>query len=209
MDRFVENMLKEFEGGKMSRRQLIQTIAAAATIYGAGEEAFAAPAPATLGFNTICCNHISYSVTGTDYGKARDFYIKVFGLDYPEDKDGGNQAYLPFGPKEAGTFMLPRGGNDPNAAPAAPRGAGGGGRGGARGGAAGSTAGGADAAPARGPVTVTVDQVGYQVANLDVKKAGEALKKFGLDPKPDGDSLHITDPFGMELQICGNKISAY
>ena len=56
---------------------------------------------------------------------------------------------------------------------------------------------------------MTVDQVGYQVASLDIKKAEEALKKMGLDPKPDGDSLHIVDPFGMELQICGNKISAY
>ena len=32
MDRFIETMLKEFEGGKMTRRQLVQTIANQAAI---------------------------------------------------------------------------------------------------------------------------------------------------------------------------------
>jgi hypothetical protein len=54
-----------------------------------------------------------------------------------------------------------------------------------------------------------VDQVGYTVANFDAKKAEAALKKFGLDPKKDGDSFHIVDPFGLDVQICGDKVSAY
>lgn len=229
MDQYIERMLKEFENGKISRRQLIQTLAIGATAFAAGETAFSAPT--TLGFHTICVNHISYSVSGADYGKARDFYVKLLGMDYPADMDTGGQAYLPFGPKEAGTFMLPRGGRDPNAGPApAGGGGGGGGRGGARGasGASGAFAGrggargasgasggrgGDNAGGGRGnaapPLTVVVDQVGYTISNWDKKKVEEALKKFGLDPKPDGESFHVVDPFGMDVQISGPKVSAY
>ena len=39
MENFIAKVLNDFENGKMSRRQLIQTIAVAATVYGAGEEA--------------------------------------------------------------------------------------------------------------------------------------------------------------------------
>jgi catechol 2,3-dioxygenase-like lactoylglutathione lyase family enzyme len=232
MDRFIERMLKEFESGKLSRRQLI---AIGATAYGLGEATPAAPS--TLGFHTMCVNHISYNCAGTDYGKARDFYVKLFGMDYPPDQDTGAQAYLPFGPKDGGTFMLPRSSmRDPNAGPAPQRGnagagaaAGGGGRGAGRGAGAApadATAGAAPAAGGRGagrganaagegggapagPVTMVVDQFGITVANWDTKKVETALKKFGLDPKPDGESFHVVDPFGMDLQVCGPKISAY
>jgi hypothetical protein len=226
MDNFVEKMLSEFERGKISRRQLIQTLAIAATAVGAGETLLAEPAaPATLGFHTICVNHISYSVAGKDYGVARDFYVKLFGMDYPPDQDTGGQAYMPFGPREAGTFMLPRGGRDPNAGPAPERGArgegaagggdgrgagGGGGRGAggaaARGNAQGNRGGGGAPRP---PLTVVVDQFGLTVANFDAKKTEEALKKMGLDPKKDGDSFRVVDPFGMELTVSGPKVSAY
>jgi catechol 2,3-dioxygenase-like lactoylglutathione lyase family enzyme len=217
MDQFIGRMLSEFEAGKMSRRQLIQTLAVATIAFGAGETAFAAD-PATLGFSTICVNHISYQCSGTDYGKARDFYVKLLGMDYPPNMDTGGQAYLPFGPKEAGTFMLPRGGRDPNAGPAPERGGGGrgaagrGGRGAAgRGGAAGAenAEGGGRGPQEKIPLTVVVDQVGYTVANFNVKKAGEALKKFGLDAKQDGDAFTFVDPFGMEIQISGDKLNAY
>src|SRR6516164_2863072 len=70
MERFISRVLKDFEDGKMSRRQLIQTIAVAAAVYGAGEEA--ANAAPSDGFKTIAVNHISYSCP--DYTKARDFY---------------------------------------------------------------------------------------------------------------------------------------
>jgi hypothetical protein len=220
MDNFVESILKEFEGGKISRRQLIQTIAIAATTYAAGSAtpAEAAP-PTTLGFHTIGVNHISYSVTGKDYGVARDFYVKNFGFDYVPAQDSGSQCYLPFGPKDNGTFMLPRGGRDPNAGPAPERGGGGGGRGaaGARGGrgggaapegAAGNRGGrGGNAAPQ--PTTMLVDQFGLTISNFDARKTEEALKRAGLDPKKDGESFHVVDPFGMELVVSSTKMSAY
>jgi catechol 2,3-dioxygenase-like lactoylglutathione lyase family enzyme len=253
MDKFISRVLAEFEGGKITRRQLIQTIAGAAALYsaGAGVEAEAA---STLGLRTISVNHISYGCP--DYTKARDFYVKLFGMDYPADMDSGGQACLPFGPKVSATFLLPRGGRDPNAPPAPPRGAGGaaaaanagggggaargagggGGRGGnppdpcadviaaeraaalaARGGGAGGGGRGGGGRgggrggdqPPRPPVTNTVDQLGFTVANWDPKKIEAALKRFGLDPKPDKESFHVTDPYGLDIMICGPKWGAY
>ena len=58
-------------------------------------------------------------------------------------------------------------------------------------------------------MTVVVDQFGLTVANFDAKKTEEALKKMGLDPKKDGDSFRVVDPFGMELTVSGPKVSAY
>ena len=218
MDQFLESMLKEFESGKISRRQLIQTVAIAATAYAAGEATMAEAAPpTTLGFHTIGVNHISYSVTGKDYGVARDFYVKTFGFDYVPSQDNGGQCYLPFGPKDNGTFLLPRGGRDPNAGPAPERGGGGGGAaaaGGGRGGRGAGAAGGAGGggnnnAPPPQPTTMIVDQFGLTIANFDAKKTEEALKKAGLDPKKDGESFHVVDPFGMELVVGSTKMSTY
>lgn len=226
MHSFISSLLKEFEEGHMTRRQLIQSIAMSAAACSIGAEA-ASAGPTTLGFHTIAVNHVSYDVTGTDYGKARDFYIKLFGMDYPDEHDNGGSAYEVLGPREAGTFFITRGPvRDPNAAPAPPRGdaAGGGGGGGGRGrGGAGDDAarggrgaGGAGGdAPQRGgggqqqQRRAAIDQIAITVANWDKKKAEAALKKVGLNPQPDGESFHVVDPFGMDLQICSPKINTY
>ena len=203
MDRFILNMLKEFESGRISRRQLIQTIAVAATAYASGVEIVDAQTPPkTIGLHTTAVNHVSYDVSGTGvtWTEARDWYVKVFGMDYTPEHDNGQEAFLPFGPRTAGTFWLTRGGaRDVNAPPAAPRG-GAAGRGGGGGG------GGRGAAP---PVTAKVDAVGLTIDNWDTKKIAAALKKFDVDSKPDGESLHIVDPFGMELHLTSPKMSTY
>ena len=54
-----------------------------------------------------------------------------------------------------------------------------------------------------------VDQFGLTIANFDAKKTEEALKKAGLDPKKDGESFHVVDPFGMELVVGSTKMSTY
>src|SRR5215831_3968916 len=116
MERFIFKVLKDFEDGKMSRRQLIQTIAVAAAVYGAGEEA--ANAAPSDGFKTIAVNHISYSCP--DYTKARDFYSTLMGMENLPEKDTGTQAYLAFGPRESGTWLLPRGYTDSSPNPVKP-----------------------------------------------------------------------------------------
>jgi catechol 2,3-dioxygenase-like lactoylglutathione lyase family enzyme len=210
MENFIAKVLKEFENGKMSRRQLIQTIAVAATVYGAGEEA--ANAAPSSGFKTIAVNHISYSCP--DYTKARDFYATLMGMENLPGHDSGTQAYLAFGPHEGGSWLLPRGYTDsskPNPV-AAPRGDAGAQRG--AGGNRGNNA--AANAPQDPPVAAVIDHLAFTVANFDKEKTLAILKDWGLKhqgpdggPRPDGDSYHVWDPFGYDLQICGNGMSAY
>ncbi|PYR26003.1 MAG: hypothetical protein DMF92_19355, partial [Acidobacteria bacterium] len=70
MERFVANLVKDFETGKVDRRQFCETLALAATVYAAGASA-ASAAPAR-GFTMLGINHISYNCP--DYAKARDWY---------------------------------------------------------------------------------------------------------------------------------------
>ena len=106
MERFITNLVKYFERGRISRREFCESVALAATVYAAGDAA-QAQTP-TTGFKTIGVNHISY--TCPDYTKARDFYTSVFGLTSTPGKDNGKRANLEFGPKagEGGSFIVAR-----------------------------------------------------------------------------------------------------
>ncbi len=103
MERFIADLVKRFEGGKMDRREFCQTVALAATVYAAGEDA---NAQTSSGFNVLGINHFSY--TCPDYTKPRDFFTTVFGLEIA--KDTGERANLMFGPEPGtgGTFMIVR-----------------------------------------------------------------------------------------------------
>jgi len=96
MEHIIAKLLQDFEAGKMSRRQLIQSLALASAA------ASSAPAAATEGngFKAITVNHISYQVA--DYAKTRDFYGNLLGMKVSHDD--GKQCYLSFGD----TFLLPR-----------------------------------------------------------------------------------------------------
>ena len=89
MEHIISRLLQEYERGKMSRRQLIQTLAFGATAAAAGAgSAEAAPANATY------INHVSMQVA--DYRKTRDFYVGLFGMKVSND-DGKTQCRLTFG----------------------------------------------------------------------------------------------------------------
>ena len=105
MERFIAGLVKDFESGKVDRREFCQTVALAAVVYGTGE---AANAQETRGFKMIGINHISYS--GPDYVKARDFYTSVLGMESTPGKNNGKRANLMFGPEpgKGGTFIVPR-----------------------------------------------------------------------------------------------------
>ena len=95
MEYLIDKLLREFEQGKLSRRQLVQTLAIGA--------AAAAPAAAEgKGFQAVTVNHLSYQVA--DYTKTRDFYSDLLGMKVSQDT--GRQCYLSFGE----TFLLPRNG---------------------------------------------------------------------------------------------------
>ena len=104
MEHIIAGLLNDFERGKMTRRQLIQSLALTATAASAAGAAplVAASAPAEgMKFKLLTVNHISYTVA--DYKKTRDFYTDLFDLKVTQD-NGNNQCYLSF----ANTFIIPR-----------------------------------------------------------------------------------------------------
>ena len=89
MEHILDKLLQDFEHGKMTRRQLIQTLALTATAASTvGTAEAAAPANATY------INHVSMQVA--DYRKTRDFYSGLFGMKVTDD-DGKAQCRLTFG----------------------------------------------------------------------------------------------------------------
>src|SRR5215469_10540384 len=98
MEHFIAKLLEDFEHGKMTRRQLIQSLALAATatvttgaVVPAGDE--------REGFTGVAVNHISYQVA--DYAKTRDFYADLFGLKVVADT--GKQCRLVL--NDSNTFI--------------------------------------------------------------------------------------------------------
>lgn len=89
MEQIIENLLRDFERGKMNRRQLVQALAVSALAGGATPSLAAAPAK----LKAISVNHISYGVA--DYARTRDFYADLLGMTVSEDT--GLQCYLGFG----------------------------------------------------------------------------------------------------------------
>lgn len=89
MEQIIDNLLNDYERGKMSRRGLIQALAVGA-LAGAPTPLLAAE-PRKL--KAISVNHISYGVA--DYARTRDFYADLLGMTVSEDT--GKQCYLGFG----------------------------------------------------------------------------------------------------------------
>jgi len=96
MEHIISKLLQEYEQGKVTRRQLIRTLAfAAAATSGAKGADAAAPA------NAISINHVSMQVA--DYTKTRDFYAGLLGMKVSDD-DGKTQCRLTFGDN----ILIPR-----------------------------------------------------------------------------------------------------
>ena len=94
MEEVISKLLEEFEAGRISRRQLIRTLAAASA---------AVPAPAQpRAFQAVAVNHISYQVA--HYAKTRDFYTDLLGMK--ASHDNGRECRLSFG----NAILLPRNG---------------------------------------------------------------------------------------------------
>ena len=220
MQALINKLLDEFEKGKLSRRKLIETLAVTAmTIYTANtleaSEAIAAtgiPAPDRVHLDTLMVNHISYTIGGPnpDYRKARDFYAELMGMHPVNDSpDASNPQYgqvnLAFYGKDETPLGQPKGTpspfiiarcRNPQAAPRgnAPANANAGNRGGAQ---------------QERQSQVTINHIAYTIADWDTKKVEEILKARGLNPRPDHESFHVTDPFGYDLQISGIGMTAF
>ena len=95
MEHIISQLLHEYEHGKVTRRQLIRTLALTATAASTVGTAEAAPA------NAVSINHVSMQVA--DYTKTRDFYAGLFGMKVSDD-DGKTQCRLTFGDN----ILIPR-----------------------------------------------------------------------------------------------------
>jgi catechol 2,3-dioxygenase-like lactoylglutathione lyase family enzyme len=92
MEQMIDGLLKDFETGKIGRRQLIKSLALAACAAPAAgaQEAPAAAAP----WKTTALDHISYAVA--DYKKSAAFYSGLMGWEIRSD-NGKNQCTLGIG----------------------------------------------------------------------------------------------------------------
>jgi catechol 2,3-dioxygenase-like lactoylglutathione lyase family enzyme len=215
MEHVIAGLLKDFEDGRMTRRQLIQSLAlvaagavpaASALAQGAAQRPPAAPIPQAFEpapWKTVWLDHISYAVS--DYRKSTAFYRDLMGWTIRND-NGTSQCTLDI--NGIGGIIIrnrraPAEGQ-PAATTAATSGASAGGAAGAQGGRGPSTTSG-QGGP-RPPLTGVINHVSWGVQPWDTEKVKAELEKRGLTPRPDmvGEnfkSFHVTDPDGWDLQI--------
>jgi catechol 2,3-dioxygenase-like lactoylglutathione lyase family enzyme len=98
MENMIAKLLEDFEQGRMTRRQLIKSLALIAAAAGATP----ASEEKSKGFKAVSVNHISYQVN--DYAKTRDFYADLLGMKVVGDT--GTQCSLILG--DTNTFVIPR-----------------------------------------------------------------------------------------------------
>lgn len=101
MEKIVIELLDDFERGRITRRQLVQSLALGMM----APAAFAARG----GFKAVSVNHISLQVA--DYRRTRDFYADLLGMKVSNDT--GKQVDLTFGD----TVLIARNAEDVGTAP--------------------------------------------------------------------------------------------
>jgi len=193
MEHVIDGLLHDFERGRMTRRQLIQSLALAA--------AAAAPAGAALAqgaqkastippphdpapWKTVWLDHISYAVS--DYRRSTAFYRDLMGWTIKND-NGTNQCTLDI--NGLGEVIIRNNRQARGDAPAA---------------ASAQPAGGGQAS--RPPLTGVINHVSWGVQPWNTDKVKAELERRGLNPRPDmvGEnfkSFHVLDPDGWDLQI--------
>jgi catechol 2,3-dioxygenase-like lactoylglutathione lyase family enzyme len=196
METVIAQLLTDFERGKMTRRQLIQSLALAATAAAAPASAAAqsassipppsGPAP----WKTVWLDHISYAVS--DYRRSTAFYRDLMGWEIRNDNNN-NQCTLKIG--DLGEIIIRNNRQQGSAASGAD--------------GAAANAQGTNAQGGRGnrpPLTGVINHVSWGVQPWDTDKVKAELERRGLNPRPDmvGDnfkSFHVLDPDGWDLQI--------
>jgi catechol 2,3-dioxygenase-like lactoylglutathione lyase family enzyme len=180
MEAHIARLLEDFEGGRITRRQLIQSLALAALAAPAAAQTPAsAPSAGPAPWKTVCLDHISFAVT--DYKRSAAFYRDLMGWDIRNDNQK-TQASLSI--PNVGNIII-RNRRQPAAGESAPAPSGQGGR---------------------PPLTGVINHISYGVAPWNTEAVEAELKRRGLNPRPDmvGDnfkSYHVLDPDGWDLQI--------
>ena len=180
MEQIISGLLQDFEAGKLTRRQLIQTLALCVTarppaLVAAQKpaEQSSIPPPRFLApWKTVWLDHISYAVS--DYRRSTAFYRDLMGWEITHD-DGKKQCSMKVG--NVGGIIIRN-----------------------RAGYAGATEG-----TNRPNITGLIDHISWGVEPWDIAKVKAELEKRGLDPQPDMvgkfQSFHVHDPDGWDLQV--------
>jgi catechol 2,3-dioxygenase-like lactoylglutathione lyase family enzyme len=193
MEHLIEGLLQDFERGRMTRRQLIQSLALAAAAaapgsalaQGSPKAPSMIPAPKDPApWKTVYLDHISYAVS--DYRRSAAFYRDLMGWEIRND-EGSRQATLKIG--DIGEIIIRNNRQASDSAPAATSGASGG-----------------QGGQPRPPLTGVINHVSWGVSPWDTEKVKAELERRGLNPRPDMvgtsfKSFHVFDPDGWDLQI--------
>ena len=212
MEALIARLLNDFENGRMSRRQLVQSLAMAAVAapfasaraqtgdFSAGLSAPSAPLPA-VPYKTVWLDHISFGCT--DYKRSADFYTDLMGWTAVPGSDNGRQVILNVG--DIGQIIVRNSARPgPAAAAGAPSSA-------SSAPPAGASAGAAGRGP-QAPVHAVIDHIAFGVEPWDTEVVRAELVKRGLQPREDTGSrepiatskyksFHVKDPDGWDLQI--------
>ncbi len=188
MENVIERLLNDFERGRMTRRQLIQSLALAAAAAspagtvlaqtGGAKPSTIPPPHDPAPWKTVWLDHISYAVS--DYRRSTAFYRDLMGWTIKND-NGNNQCTLDI--NGLGEIIIRNNRQARGDAPA-----------------------GAPAAGSRPPLTGVINHVSWGVQPWDTDKVKSELERRGLNPRPDmvGEnfkSFHVLDPDGWDLQI--------
>jgi catechol 2,3-dioxygenase-like lactoylglutathione lyase family enzyme len=180
MEHVISELLQDFEAGKLTRRQLIRTLAlgvaagppALAAAQKPAEQSIIPPLHSPAPWKTVWLDHISYAVS--DYRRSTAFYRDLMGWEIIHD-DGKKQCSMKVG-NVGGIIIRNRAGY---------------------GGATGGTN--------RPNITGLIDHISWGVEPWDTAKVKAELEKRGLDPQPDMNgkfqSFHVRDRDGWDLQI--------
>ena len=189
MEGLAAQKLHDFENGKISRRGLIESLTLAVTTAFAADRAGAEVADPVL--KVALVNHISY--TCPNHREAADWYSKVLNLEQvgPTNRD----VALPFGKKGDQPYNVTANDvplthliirtRDQNASPPVGR-------------------------PLRPNPRAVINHIAYTIADFDRDRVQAELTSMGVKNlrKTGLNSLHMDDPFGYDVEICGLANSA-
>ena len=199
METVIARLLSDFENGKMTRRQLVRSLALVAmgipVASAVAESVVATPAvePVAAPWKTVYLDHISFQCA--DYRRSVDFYTNLMGWQVLHDT--GNQATIDINGIGGIIIRNHRQGRGGAAAGAHPES---------------SAPAAAAAQPSRPPVTAVIDHISWGIEPWDTEIVRSELLKRGLTPREDTGgggpiatskfkSFHVKDPDGWDLQI--------
>jgi catechol 2,3-dioxygenase-like lactoylglutathione lyase family enzyme len=193
MEHVIAGLLNDFEQGRMTRRQLIRSLAmiaaspaAAVAVQASPQNASTIPPPKDPApWKTVYLDHISYAVS--DYRRSAAFYRDLMGWELKQD-EGQRQCTLKIG--DIGEIIV-RNSRQPGES---------------NGSSTVATVGARGGSEPKPPLTGVINHISWGVQPWDTEKVKTELEHRGLNPRPDMvgssyKSFHVFDPDGWDLQI--------